>query len=69
MQTQKARAEWRNENVPPFTLEHPEARVEMEEHAYGLEIDRAESDGCTDLAMRLRKLLDEEVSRIEREDR
>ena len=41
----------------------------MEEHAYGLEIDRAESDGCTDLAMRLRKLLDEEVSRIEREDR
>lgn len=50
-----------------YYLEHPEARVEIEEHAYGLEIERAESDGYTDLAMRLRKLLDEEVSRIERE--
>ena len=31
------------------------------------EIEKAESDGYTDLAMRLRELLDEEVSRIERE--
>lgn len=50
-----------------YYLDHPEARAEMEEHAYGLEIERAESDGYTDLAMRLRELLDEEVSRIERE--
>jgi hypothetical protein len=50
-----------------YYLDHPETRAEMEEHAYGLEIEKAESDGYTDLAMRLRELLDEEVSRIERE--
>lgn len=50
-----------------YYIDHPEARIEMERHAYGLEIEKAKADGYTDLAERLQKLLDKEVSRIERE--
>lgn len=51
-----------------YYLEHPEARIKMERHAYGLEIEKAKADGYTDLAERLQKLLDKEVTRIEREN-
>ena len=51
-----------------YYLDHPEARIEMERHAYGLEIEKAKADVYTDLAERLQKLLDKEVTRIEREN-